>query len=105
MKYRKLLLLVIIVAMVNDSMAQAKRKLEKIFETDSVIRVPESVLFDGGRNTLFVSLIDGAPWEADGKGGIAKMSLDGTDVNQEWISGLNCPKGMGIEGNRLYVAD
>jgi len=80
-------------------------KLEKIWETDTIIRIPESVLFDGKRNTLFVSLIDGAPWEADGKGGIAKMSLDGTTVDQDWVKGLNCPKGMGIDGNKLYVAD
>lgn len=82
-----------------------KLKLEKIWETDTVIRTPESVYFDVKHNTLFVSLIDGAPWEADGKGGIAKMSVDGTTVNQEWIKGLHCPKGMGISGNKMYVAD
>lgn len=82
-----------------------KLKVEKIWETDSIIRTPESVYFDFKRSTLFVSLIDGAPWEADGKGGIAKMSLDGTMVDQDWVKGLNCPKGMGIDGNKMYVAD
>jgi hypothetical protein len=105
MKQCKLLILLLTIFAVTSAIAQPKRKLVKIFETDTIIRVPESVLYDAGRNALFVSLIDGAPWEADGKGGIAKMSLDGTDVNQEWISGLHCPKGMGVEGNRLYVAD
>ena len=81
------------------------RSLEKIWETDTIIPVPESVLFDAKRNTLYVSLIDGQPWEADGKGGVAKMSVDGTTSDLEWIKGLNCPKGMGIDGNRLYVAD
>lgn len=80
-------------------------KIEKIWETDTIIRIPESVYFDFKRSTLFVSLIDGAPWEADGKGGIAKMSLDGTTVDQDWVKGLNCPKGMGINGNKMYVAD
>jgi hypothetical protein len=88
------------------SFAQNKtRMLEKIWETDTIIQVPESVLFDAKRNTLFVSLIDGQPWEADGKGGVAKMSVDGTTQDLQWIKGLNCPKGMGIDGNRLYVAD
>lgn len=80
-------------------------KLEKMWETDTIIKVPESVLFDNKRNTLYVSLIDGAPWEADGKGGIAKMSTDASSINQDWITGLNCPKGMGVYNNRLYAAD
>jgi hypothetical protein len=36
---------------------------------------------------------------------VAKISVDGTEVNQEWITGLHCPKGMAIVGNNLYVAD
>jgi hypothetical protein len=83
----------------------AQRKLEKIWETDTIIKTPESVLFDANRNVLYVSLIDGQPWEADGKGGIAKISVDGTEINQEWITGLHCPKGMAISGGSLYVAD
>jgi DNA-binding beta-propeller fold protein YncE len=81
------------------------RSLEKIWETDTIIPVPESVLFDAKRNTLYVSLIDGQPWEADGKGGIGKMSVDGMTHDLQWIKGLNCPKGMAIDGNKLYVAD
>lgn len=108
MNYSKTLLALTIFAFCGTlSFAQPQRthSLEKIWETDTIIKVPESVLFDGSRNTLYVSLIDGMPWEADGKGGIAKMSLDGTTVNQEWVTGLHCPKGMAIAGNKLYVAD
>src|SRR6187549_3002455 len=89
----------------QNAFSQKGPRLVKLWETDTIIKVPESVLFDASRSTLFVSLIDGMPWEADGKGGIAKMSLDGTTTNQEWVTGLNCPKGMGIAGNHLYVAD
>ena len=46
-----------------------EHKLEKLWETDSVIAVPESVLPVNG--TLYVSLIDGGGWDADGKGGTA----------------------------------
>jgi len=77
--------------------------LEKIWETDSVIAVPESVL--PAKKNLFVSLIDGNPWDVDGKGGVAKLGTDGSILNAAWITGLNAPKGMGIKGNRLYVAD
>jgi hypothetical protein len=96
---------VIIIFFAQHAFSQKGPRLVKLWETDTIIKVPESVLFDGSRSTLFVSLIDGMPWEADGKGGIARMSIDGTTTNQEWITGLNCPKGMGIVGNKLYVAD
>jgi len=81
----------------------AQHKLEKIWETDSIIPVPESVLFDG--NILYVSLIDGGPWDADGIGGVGKLSLNGKDFDGKWIKGLNAPKGLGKFGNKLYVAD
>ena len=80
-----------------------EHKLEKIWETDSVVAVPESVLPVNG--TLYVSLIDGGSWDADGKGGIAKLGLDGKNYQADWITGLNAPKGMAVVGNRLYVAD
>jgi len=80
-----------------------EHKLEKIWETDSVIAIPESVL--PAKGILYVSLIDGAGWTADGKGGVGKLSPEGKIIDTVWITGLNAPKGMGIVGNRLYVAD
>ncbi|MEO8765001.1 MAG: ATP-binding protein [Ginsengibacter sp.] len=82
-----------------------KHSLEKIWETDSIVAVPESVLPDAGKSILYVSLIDGAGWDADGKGGVGKLSPDGKNYDSTWITGLNAPKGMGIYGNRLFVAD
>jgi hypothetical protein len=82
-----------------------QHRLEKLWQTDSSIAVPESVLPDKKDNVLFVSLIDGGGWEADGKGGVGKLSPDGKTYNGTWITGLQAPKGMGRQGNRLYVAD
>ncbi len=79
-------------------------KLEKLWETDSIIAVPESVLPNATNSFLFVSLIDGGGWDVDGKGGIGKLGLDGTHYDY-WIKGLNAPKGLGRHGNRLYAAD
>lgn len=69
--------------------------------------VPESVLYmqDSKAPYLFVSLIDGVPTEADGKGGIATLTPEGEILNKEWLTGLNAPKGMGTDGKLLYVAD
>ena len=80
-----------------------QHKLEKIWETDSVIAVPESVL--PVKNILYVSLIDGAGWTVDGKGGVGKLDVNGKIIDSVWITGLSAPKGMGIIGNKLYVAD
>jgi hypothetical protein len=100
----KILLSTIAVLSCNILLAQT-HEMEKIWETDTTIAVPESVLPDAKSKTLFISLIDGAPWDADGKGGVGKMSFDGRNYDGHWISGLNSPKGMGILGNKLYVAD
>jgi hypothetical protein len=82
-----------------------QHSLEKLWETDTIIAVPESVLPLPKQNLLYVSLIDGGGWDVDGKGGVAKLKADGTGYDPSWITGLNAPKGMGIVGNRLYVAD
>ena len=82
-----------------------EHKLELLWQTDSIIAIPESVLPDIKNGILYVSLIDGGGWVADGKGGVAKLSMDGKKYDSMWITGLNAPKGMGIFGNRLYVAD
>jgi hypothetical protein len=88
------------------TVAQAQEhKLEKLWQTDTIIAVPESVLPDKKENILFVSLIDGGGWEADGKGGVGKLSTDGKQYNSTWIAGLHAPKGMARQGNHLYVAD
>jgi hypothetical protein len=83
-------------------MAQS-HSLEKIWETDSVVAIPESVL--PVKNLLYVSLINGGGWDADGKGGVGKLSPDGKRYDSTWITGLNAPKGLGIFGNHLYAAD
>ncbi|MBN1379988.1 MAG: ATP/GTP-binding protein [Gammaproteobacteria bacterium] len=80
--------------------------LQKLWQTDAVLKVPESVLYDAGRKILFVSNIDGKePWGKDGVGSIAKVGLDGKVIAAEWVKGLHAPKGLGINGNHLYVTD
>jgi len=80
-------------------------KLEKIWTSDSLLKVPESVLFDAANKVLYVSNIDGQPGGKDGKGSVGKVGLDGKIIAVEWISGLNAPKGMGLYKNKLYVSD
>lgn len=80
-------------------------KLVKVWETDTTLRTPESVLYDDQTGVLYVANIDGKSDELDGAGFISKVSLDGKIENLRWTSGLNAPKGMGIYKKRLYVTD
>ena len=85
----------------------ATHKLTRLWETDAALKVPESVRFDAARKVLYVSNIDGEPWAEDGKGSIAKIALDGKVIAAEWVTGLNCPKGLALsdDGKTLYAAD
>jgi DNA-binding beta-propeller fold protein YncE len=88
--------------------AQAQtHKLTQVWETDAALKTPESVRFDATRKVLYASNIDGEPWAADGKGSIAKIGLDGKVIAAEWVTGLDCPKGLALsdDGKLLYAAD
>lgn len=98
----KYLLSVLLAFILFNANAQKSHLLLYLWEADS-IAVPESVLMHNGK--LYVSLIDGNGWDDDGKGGIGVMEPDGSGYNGSWISGLSAPKGMGVIGNKLYVAD
>jgi hypothetical protein len=82
---------------------KAQHTLKQLWETDSVLNIPESVLPE--KDMMYVSLIDGEPWGADGKGEVAKLTKDGKTIDANWITGLNAPKGLAINGDLLYVAD
>ena len=79
------------------TVAFAQHKLEKVWQTDSVMKVPESVLLDKENQVIYVANIDGTdPWAKDGQGSIGKITPDGKIISVEWVKGLNSPKGMGI---------
>jgi sugar lactone lactonase YvrE len=66
---------------------------------------PESVYFNQQQNVLYVSNINGAPTAQDGNGFISKLSVDGRVLQQNWVTGLNGPKGMVMDGDTLWVSD
>ena len=93
------------IAVILFTVASAQHQLVKLWSTDTILKVPESVLFDGKNKVLYVANIDGQPWANDGKGSIGKVGLDGKIIAVDWVSGLLAPKGMGLYKNKLYVAD
>jgi hypothetical protein len=104
MNYVKAILSLPMLFIVFFASAQHGR-LTKIWETDSTLKVPESVLYYSAAKVLLVSNIDGKPNEKDLKGSISKVGLDGKIIQQDWVVNLSAPKGMGIYGDKLYVAD
>lgn len=101
----RLILLPAFLLVVNQLQSQ-QHSLVKLWETDTLLKVPESVLLDTGNNVLYATNIDGTdPWAKDGKGSIAKVNLYGKILDAEWVKGLNAPKGMALYKNMLYVAD
>ena len=85
--------------------AYAQHSLTHIWSTEATLPIPESVYYSADDKILYVAQIDGKAGEKDGKGGIAKVGMDGKIIAQDWVTGLNAPKGMGKTGNKLYVAD
>ena len=79
--------------------------LTEVWKTDTLLTTCESVLYNESRDLLFVSCINGAPAEKNGLGFISVLKADGEVLSLDWVTGLNAPKGMGVRGNTLYVAD
>ena len=80
-------------------------ELNEIWKTDTVLRTPESVLYDEVRDVIYVSNINNNPSVKDHNGFISRLSTSGDILDLEWIKGLSAPKGMGVFGNFLYVTD
>ncbi len=80
-------------------------RLELVWASDSLLKTPESVLFDRERDVLYISNVNQNPWEKDGNGFISKMDLSGNIIELEWVGGLSGPKGMGVYSSTLYVTD
>lgn len=101
----KLRILLPAILLVITTAVFAQHSLEKIWETDQVLRFPEAPVFAPDSSFLFLSMVDGHPLQADGKGQIAKIGLDGKIINLDWVTGLDAPKGMGLYKGKLYIAD
>lgn len=103
---KKILLFISIHLFVTTILLAQQHQLVKKWETDSVFKVPESVLFDEKNNVLYVANIDGKdPWAKDGAGSVGKVGADGKVIAVDWVPGLHSPKGMGLHKGKLYVAD
>jgi hypothetical protein len=110
--FLSLAIFLLIAACTNKSARQSttanskvEYKLNEIWSTDTLLRTPESVLYDEVRDVIYVSNINSNPALKDDNGFISRLSTSGEIQDLEWIKGLSAPKGMGVYGNLLYVTD
>jgi hypothetical protein len=88
-----------------DDPAEQQGRLVEVWSTPDVFKVPESVLFDGKRDLLYVSSFDKLKRTNVNTGFISKVTLDGEVKALEWVTGLDGPCGMGIHKDKLYVVE
>src|SRR3990172_9898570 len=95
-----------------DASAQAPKALRVASEqTVTGFAFPESVAYDPQAKVLYVSEFGSAlkPAEKDGKGRISRVSLEGKVLEERFLPTageiLNKPKGIWVQGNRLWVTD
>ncbi|MBC7450132.1 MAG: ATP/GTP-binding protein [Cytophagales bacterium] len=79
--------------------------LTKKWATDTIMKVPESVLYNPLDKFIYVANINGHADVKDGNGFISRLTLDGKIEKLKWVEGLDAPKGMGIYNWKLYVTD
>ena len=90
-----------------------EKKLRLVSEqTVGGFTFPESVAYDPKAKVLYVSQFGGTelkPAEKDGNGKISKVSLSGKVLEERFLppagEKMNKPKGIWVEGNRLWVTD
>ena len=95
----------IIVSSPNAFPGSEAYSVKKIWETEKVLNVPESVYYDSLSETLYVSNINGNSSRKDRNGFISQLSPQGKILKLKWAEGLNAPKGITIFKNKLYVSD
>jgi sugar lactone lactonase YvrE len=92
------------------STAAASTTPQKVGETTG-LNVPESVRYDPELDVYYIANVNGNPSNKDNNGFIARVHAESTTAVTMLVEGgkrgvrLNAPKGMGLRGDTLFVAD
>jgi hypothetical protein len=106
-----LMLLAALACRSEDAQESAPAAPGEIVVADVGLMTPESVIHDSVADVYLVSNIDGGPLDKDDNGFISRIAPDGQVQQLKWIDGtspsvtLHAPKGLGIRGDTIYVAD
>lgn len=83
----------------------SQKTLTKIWETDTLISTPESVVFDTKSKSLYVACINGAPTATNEKSFISKLDLNGKITQLKVTENLHAVKGLDVLDGKIYVAE
>lgn len=83
----------------------SQKTLTKIWETDTLISTPESVVFDTKSKALYVACINGAPTATNEKSFISKLDLNGKITQLKVTENLHAVKGLDVLDGKIYVAE
>lgn len=80
--------------------------LNLVWETDTTLITPESVIYDAANDVYYVTCIGvGRGADFDGDGYIAKIGPKGEIIDNHWVKNLDDPKGLALVGSKLYATD
>jgi sugar lactone lactonase YvrE len=80
-------------------------RLVKLWETEDVFKIPESVIYDPKEEILYVTSFNKLRRGSENAGFISRLTLDGEVETLEWITGLDGPCGMDVRGKKLFVVE
>lgn len=83
----------------HDSAPEAEIAWEAVGAFES----PESAAIAHKHQAIFVSNVNG--YEKNGLGFISMLALDGTIQDLQWLTGLNAPTGLTVDGDVLWAVD
>ncbi len=80
-------------------------ELVEAWKTDTLLLVPECVIYDMERDVVYVSNMNNEPRLKDGNGFISRLSTSGEIFDLKWVADMSSPKGLELYEGKLYVSD
>lgn len=68
-------------------------------------QMPESVIYDAANDRIIIGNMVAMGAESGEDGFLSLVSPDGEMVEEQWVTGLQDPRGMAIVDDQLFVAD
>ena len=98
--------LMLLLSLVLSTSSFADQKEALVWATCDLCDAPESVYVDTASKFIFISNVIGDGTAKDKKGSIQKLDYySGKMLNNQWVKGLNAPKGMRSHKRTLWVSD
>ncbi|MEJ2594357.1 MAG: ATP-binding protein [bacterium] len=95
----------LLLSLLGVALIGSAQNFEMVWQTDQILKTPESVAFDAKNKRMYVSNVNGKPLDKDGNGFISVLNPDGSVKQLKWVTGMHAPKGMAFNDSILYVTD